>query len=238
MPSFQLFEINENFSLEKMQNEDILNKAKTNEDDPQTLKTFLESAKKHYKNLSFEKINQRSAIKMIVDEYMQFQDDQSLWITREKMIIKYNQLLLIGKAEKKIERLLQIYLRDSASSKLLFFTEKQLWQIWKKMRVLANSKNLEIKLHRLILKRTYIDSDKINELNVHANDVSELGIIEDIVRLSDQVKAITIKIKGFYEKNKWFTIRIDKNGSLLIYGNHDSDKIIEFLKLLVESTLK
>lgn len=235
IPSFQLFEINQNYSLDKIKNEDILHKVKTRDDDSQILKKFLESSKKHYKNFSFNETDHKNTFKIKVDEYRQFNDKQSLWITLEKLIIKYNQLLLIGKAEKKIERLLQIYLRDSADSKPVYFTDKQLWKIWKKLNNVIASNNLEIKLHRLILKKSYFESDKIDELNIHAEDVSQIGVIEDFIRKSEQIKAITLKIRGFYDENKWFTIRIDKNGSLLIYGNHPPEIIEKFLKLFIKS---
>lgn len=233
IPSFQLFEIQENYSLGKLKEEDVLRQVKANKDDSQSLKTFIESSKNMYKNLSFEPITQKSVIKMIVDEYTQFQDKQTLWINRERMIIKHNNLLMIGKSERKIERLLQIYLRDSADAKPVIFKDKQLWQIWKSMKLVSN--NLEMNLHRLILKKTYIEADKINELNIHAKDVDDLGFVGDLVKLAEQVRAITVRIKGFYSENKWTTIRLDKNGSILIYGKHNSDIIIEFLKLFVKS---
>lgn len=236
IPSFQLLEINEKYALNNLKDEDVLSKAKVNKDDPQTLKLFVESAKKSYRNLSFEPIQQKSVIKMKVEEYKKFQDKQTLWINHEKLILKYNQLLLVGKAEKKIEHLLQVYLRDIADSKSIIFNEKQLWQVWKKLLSIKNS-GLTLKIHRLILKRTYIEADKINELNIHANDVNELGIITELIKQSEQVKAITIKIKGFYQENKWITIRIDKNGSILIYGKHKPNIILKFLQLLSQAIL-
>jgi hypothetical protein len=235
MPSYQLFEIDENFKITNLQNEDVLNEIKANKDDPQTLKTFINSAKKSYRNLNFKPLKQDSAIQMVVEEYTQFQDKQTLWINREKMIIKQNTLLLIGKTDRKIERIIQIYLRDSANVRPVIFKDKYLWQIWKNLKSYAMNYSLDIKLHRLILKKTYINADKIKEMNIHANDVNELGLISDLLKQTEQVKTITVKIRGFYNLKKWITVRIDKNGSILIYGKHDLEEIIEFLKIIVQS---
>ncbi len=235
MPSYQLFEIDEKYKIANLQNEDILNEVEANKDDPQTLKTFIKSVKKSYRNLNFTPLKQDSAIKMAVEEYNQFQDKQTLWINREKMIIKQNNLLLIGKTDKKIERLFQVYLRDSANLRPVIFKDKYLWQIWKNMKSFAMNSNLDIKLHRLILKKTFIEADKIEEMNIHSNDVNELGLTSELIKQTEKVKTITIKIQGLYNHKKWITVRIDKNGSILIYGRHELDEIFEFLKIFVQS---
>jgi len=230
--SFQLFKINEKFNLKRLQDEDIIKTAKVSKDDPQTLRVLLDSLKKSYRNLSFKPLKYDFSMKMSMDEYVQFQDNQTLWVKREKDIIKHNQFLLVGKAEKKIEKLLMIYLRDIADLTPVVFQRKQLWNMWKNLKKL---KKENVKLHRVILKRTYIDADKINEINIHANDVGELVVIENIVRQAEQVFAITVKVLGYYKENKWVTVRIDKNGSVLVYGKHDANIISEFLDLFVQS---
>jgi len=232
MVSYQLFKINEKFNLKRLQEVDILKTAKVSKDDPQTLKTQLESLKKSYRNLNFKPLKYDYAIKMSMDEHIQFQDNQTLWIKREKDIIKHNQILLVGKADKKIERLLMIYLRDIADLTPIVFQKNYLWTMWKNIKKIKKN---DVKLHRVILKRTFIEADKINEINIHANDVGELGVIEDIVKQAEQVFAITIKVLGYYKENKWVTFRIDKNGSILIYGKHDTRIISEFLDLFVQT---
>ncbi len=232
MASYQLFKINENFNLKKLQEEDIIKTAKVNKDDPQTMKTLLDSLKKSYRNLYFEPLKYDFAIKMSMDEHLQFQDKQTLWIKREKNIIKHNQLLLVGKADRKIEKLIMIYLRDLADLSPIVFQKKQLWVLWKNIKKL---KNADVKLHRVILKKTFLEADKINEINIHANDLGELGVLEDIIKQTEQVFAITVKIIGYYKESKWVTIRIDKNGSILIYGKHDINIISEFLDLFARS---
>ena len=234
MPSYQLFEIKKEFNIEVLQKEDILNQINANQNDPQTLKLFVESAKKAHRNLSFN-LTKKNILKMNFDEYRQFQDKQTLWINLEKLILKHQNLLLVGKTDKKMEKVIQLFLRDLADTKPLFFKDKQLWQIWKGMSTKAAIDNLEMKLHRLIIKNTFIEADKIKELNLHSNDISNLGIVGDIVKQSERIKAITIKIKGFYSDNKWTTVRIDKNGSVLLYGKHEPDIIVKFLDLFIQS---
>ncbi|HEC38171.1 hypothetical protein LCGC14_1022020 [marine sediment metagenome] len=234
MPSFQIYEIKKDFKIEDLKDKDVLNQIDVRDEDPQTLKKFIVSGKKNYRDLSFSPLNNIDAAIMKFDEKINFQDKQSLWVNFEKLIIKQGHLLLIGKTEKKIEKLIQIYLRDIASSKPVIFKDKQLWQIWRKLN--SNSTdNLEFKLHRVILKNTFIDADKISELNIHANNVGSLGIIGDLIKQSERINAMTIKIKGFYSGNRWTTVRIDKSGSMLIYGKHESNIIIEFLDLLIQS---
>ena len=40
MASYQLFKINENFNLKRLQEDDIIKTAKVNKDEPQTMKTL------------------------------------------------------------------------------------------------------------------------------------------------------------------------------------------------------
>lgn len=235
MPSFQLFEVKEQFNIQQLEQEDLLTKVKARNDDSQNLKNFIENSKKKHRNLTFSKDKKGNIIKMNFDEYRQFQDKQTIWINLEKLIIKHNQLLLIGKTGGKIERLVQLYLRDIADSKPIVFNDKQLWQIWKKIVSKAVQEDLETKLHRLIMKNTFIEADKFNELNLHSNDLSNLGIITELVKQAERINAITIKIRGFYADKKWMTIRIDKNGSLLIYGKHNTNIIVKFLELFIQS---
>ena len=136
MVSFQLFKINEKFNLKRLQDEDIIKTAKVSKDDPQTLRVLLDSLKKSYRNLNFKPLKYDFAMKMSMDEYVQFQDNQTLWVKREKDIIKHNQFLLVGKAEKKIEKLLMIYLRDIADLTPVVFQRKQLWNMWKNLKKL------------------------------------------------------------------------------------------------------
>ena len=91
---------------------------------------------------------------------------------------------------------------------------------------------MEAKLHRLIIKRTFIDADKITELNINAPDVGDLGITSELIKQAERIQAITVKIKGFYENNKWVTFKLDKNGSILFYGKHNFDILLEILNLL------
>ena len=164
MPSFQLYEVKEVFKIKDLKDKDVLNQLSVRKEDPQSLKKFIDSGKKSHRNLSFSPLNDSDAAIMRFDEKLNFQDKQHLWVNFEKLIIKHERLLLIGKTDKKIEKLIQVYLRDSANSKPVFFNDKQLWQIWGKFNS-KSSNNLEFKLHRIILKNTFIDADKISELN-------------------------------------------------------------------------
>ena len=134
-----------------------------------------------------------------------------------------------------MEKVVQLFLRDLADTRPLFFKDKQLWQFWKKIYANVATDNLEMILHRLIIKNTYIEADKIKELNIHSNDISSLGVINEMVRQSERIKAITIKIRGFYSENKWTTVRIDKNGSILIYGRHEPGVVMKLLKLFIQA---
>lgn len=234
MPSYQLYEIKEDFNLKILQEKDMLNEVSANKADPQTLKTFIESTKKTHRNLSFN-LKQNNILNMKFDEYKLFQDNQSIWIRLEKLIFKHQHLLLVGKSDKKMEKVIQVFLRDLAGTKPLFFKNKQLWQFWKKIFANATSDNLEMILHRLIIKNTYIEADKIKELNIHSKDINNLGVINELVRQSERIKAITIKIRGFYSDNKWTTVRIDKNGSILIYGKHEPGAVIKLLNLFIQA---
>lgn len=232
MPSFQLFEINEEYSLKNLEKTDILETVKIKKNDPKTLESFLNSAKESYRNLRIQPTQKEYAVKIIMDEHTQFQDKQTLWINREKLIIKHKRFLLIGKAERKIEKILMIYLRDPADLKPVIFSDKYLWNIWKNMKKIQNE---NIKLHRVILKNTFIDADRIKELNIHANDINELSSVENIVKEAERIIVITVKVLGYYPKNKWLTIRIDRNGSFLVYGKHDIEIISKFMNLFTQS---
>ncbi|MHA1130957.1 MAG: hypothetical protein ACTSQQ_09125, partial [Candidatus Helarchaeota archaeon] len=215
---------------------DVLQQTEARNDDPQTVQTLLKSIKKNYRNLEFKPIQNKFAIQMSVDEFTKFNDNQELWINQEKLILKRGKLLLIGKTDKRIERIMGLFLRDIADTKPITFQNKKLWQIWGRLKKIAREKDLEVKLHRLILKKTYFETDDFNELNIHANDVSILGITSSLVNQAEKIMALTIKIHGILER-KWITFRLDKNGSILIYGKHELDTIAQLLDLFVRSVV-
>jgi hypothetical protein len=234
MPSFQLYQVREEFNIKDLEDKNVLSQIEAKDEDPRTLKEFIKSGKKSHRNLIFDPLDEIDAVIMRFDEKLDFQDKQFLWVNSEKLIIKHKNLLLIGKTSKKIEKLIQIYLHDYAKSKPIFFKDKQLWQIWKKL-ISITSNNLEYKLHRIIIKNTYLEAEKVSELNIHAKNVGNLAIIREIVDQAEKINAITIKVNGLYSKNKMITIRIDKNGSILFYGKHETSIIQDFLSIFIKA---
>lgn len=232
MPSFKLFRIDESYDIFNMVKEDILKKIQVNKEDPLTEKKLVESLKKTHRNLSFSSEKKKNIIKMEFDEYIKLRDEQNIWIRLEKHIIKNNQVLLVGKTEKKIEMLFQLYLRKYADSRPIVFSDKHLWQVWLNIKSEAEKRLMESKLHRLIIKRTFINADKITELNINAPDVGDLGITSELIKQAEKIQAITVKIKGLYENSKWVTFKLDKSGSIMFYGKHSFDILLEILNLL------
>ena len=233
MPSYKIYKIDKNLTLDQVKDPELLSKIQANDSDPTTVSKFIESAKKSYKNLSFEPLTKEVLLKIKLEEKIQFQEDQVLWVTREKMIFKIGEYLFIGKYEKKFERLMAIFLRNSVKIKPIEFSNKYLWKIWKFLRKESINSGLQIKLHRVILKNTFLNSDKVKEINIHANDLYELEILESLIEDAERMIAFTYKIKGF-EEGKWLTARIDKKGSFLIYGNHNQNVLLKFFELLVQ----
>lgn len=234
MPSFKLLKIQETFSLEDIYGKNIENVV-PRIDDPQTTKLFLENARKTHKDLHFESIGETDIVKLKFEELNQFNDNQAIWLHREKAMIKFHDYLMIGKSSQKVERIVQLYLRNRVEIKSLRFTKKHLWRLWLSLRRNVREMGLEIYLHRIILINTYLNSDHLKEINLHAMDVSDLRSIKDIIVQAEIIKVITIKVFGLTRDNKVVTIRIDRNGSLMIYGNHKSETFLKVLELLAIS---
>ncbi len=237
MPAYQLYEINSNYKITNLINTKFSKENIIRSSDPETTKIFVESHLDNYRNISFKPTNLANSLKILYKEFLQFSDQQSIWLSYEKSIIRHENLLLIEKANKKLERLIGLYLRDEGGAKSIIFDKKKLWSIWKNLRKQEEKFNIYLKLHRLILKNGFLGADKYSELNVHSNNLEEMGILNEMVKYSEKIKTLTIKIRGFKDddKNKWVTFRIDTSGSVLLYGKHENEILVKFLQLLKSS---
>ena len=94
---------------------------------------------------------------------------------------------------------------------------------------------LEISLHRIILSKTYLNSERVNEINIQAIDIADISSLKGIINQAEIIKVITVKIFGLTKDSKVVTTRIDRNGSLMIYGNHKNETILDLLKYITIS---
>jgi hypothetical protein len=235
MASYQIYVVNDQFNLKSVQNSDILNNVKPEEGDPNTVKLFLDSAKKAHRNLQFESLDGDSSIMMKVEEQVEFTDKQTIWFKREKVITQIGHYLIVGKTEKRFEKVIQLYLRGEAGVKPLEFTTKKLWDTFGTIKKNAEKSGLEIRLYRVILKNTFIESDKISELNIQANNIQDLSAIKEIIKQADKIRVLTVQIRGITkDEKKWFTVRLDHRGSLQLYGTYSPKTLQKVLELIFE----
>ncbi len=228
MPSFQIYSIEDKYKLDKIKDSDVLLNVKTNKSDPQTLKNFLDHSKKHHKNLEFEPLIENSLAKVTFDHEVRLSPKQTAWVSQEKLMIKRSSYLLIGKTEGRVERLISLYLRDIASVKRLVFPDKGLWKFWNNLLKESKKDGYNINLHRIILQKTHTETDEIEELNIHAKDVSTLGMTASLVHNAKRVKVITVRIGGLFENapKEWMTVRIDRRGSFLVYKQPKKNQLL------------
>jgi len=215
-----------------------LSTVKAKESDPKTLKNFLDYSKKRHKNLKFEPLIKNTLSKMTFDNEVQLSPEQSIWISQEKLVIKRSNFLFIGKTKSRIEKLISIYLRNIANVREAEFSDKGLWLFWNSLLKESKQNSYDINLHRIILQKTYTEFDDIEELNIHAKDVSTLEMLSPLVHNAKRIKVITIRIRGLFKDapKKWITIRIDRKGSFLIYKQPEKNQVlIELLDFLIKS---
>jgi hypothetical protein len=236
MASYQLFTIRENTSLDTFFQSSVLENTKTDDDDPRTLKTFVDYSKNHHRNIVFTTIKRDMITKLNLEQKM-FLDsnDQEVWLDQEKLIIRVTNHLLIGKTRNKFEKLLGYYLRDKAEAAPAEFSNKFLWQLWNSLSRNSTNLGLKLRLHRVIMYKTLFESDNIKEINLQANNISDLLIIKDLVKHAEKINVITIKIQGLFENSKWITIRIDRKGSFLVYGKHPPEILLDVFRFILDS---
>ena len=89
IPSFKLFKIQDSYSIENIKESNIIENIELKPDDSKTTRIFLESAKRLHRDLYFENSGIKDTLKFKFEELFQFNNDQTVWIQKEKIITRF-----------------------------------------------------------------------------------------------------------------------------------------------------
>ncbi len=203
--------------LEVLSN-DFLNADLLKESDPEKMKLKLNHIQKDHKNFTIQSTDWKKCINVKFEINPHLQNNPDVWIPQKINLIKEKNYFLVGKTSTGLHDMIALYLRRKGTLKKVSFINKTLWKLFQKIKTYSSEKISEIILHRIILKNSFIESSKINELNIQTKNVEDVDGLGDMINICSEIKAITIRFYFFDDKSH-ITIRIDKSGHVLIYGN-------------------
>ena len=232
MPSYKIYKISSSSRILEDIPEDWATNVKIPTGSSENIRRKINLIAKNTKNgaISQEKTMLNGERLVISYQHRLIFGKQDVWISESLDILRKDDLLLIQKTVSKSDFLIEKQLSESLVQ--IIFKEKQLLKLWRKMKKQANQNGHSIKLHRIIINKTFLNADEIKELNIHAKDVSEIDIFGELTKLAGKIRVITVKIGGIAKDNKPFTVRIGQN-SIQIYGNHTPESILKFVNYLI-----
>lgn len=240
MPSYKIYQINKIIDLKNQFSTGWINKVKPIKGDIEVLNQKINNTKKVIKDETI-KNNEKLAKNAYTIDYMynyQVDKAQKVWISDFINIISTNSYLFVSKGKSRLRLLIQTHLESKISLLDVNFNPKKLRQLWNKIKKLLNIDNHDVSIHRLILEKSFIDADNLKEINISANNVENLGIFSSLLKNSERIRVITIKIKWNPEEEvrlKNMVIRINSSGSFLIYGDHPKQSIDKFFEYFTKS---
>ncbi len=229
MPSYKLYRIKPDFNIKTYISNNWIEDAVLPKGLSENIKRKFNQIKK---NIQKSSVSQDDSLKLgykakLNCEHKLVFGSQEIWIPKSIEIIKNEDLLLIQKLSSNINMVIERSLDINIVP--ISFPEKDLLGLWRKLKKSVENDGKHISLHRLIIEKTFLESDEINELNISTSDVSQLGYFKDLTSNAKKIKVITIRIKGLAESKKVFTVRIARN-QMQIYGTHPTSTIIKFLE--------
>ena len=226
MTSYKLYNIKPDFKIESYFSNNWKDDLQLPKGTSENIRRKFDEVQKDIKNTLLNKTREKVVLKC--DYRLNF-GTQEVWVPKSIDIIKYDNLILIQKLSSQIEMVIEKTLGNNIIP--YTFMGKDLLKLWYKLKKATEENSKQLFLHRLILSKTFLEADEIDELNICSKDVSKLDYFKTLTKSAKKIKVITIRLKGLTEMNKIFTVRIAQN-QLQIYGNHLTKTIIEFLKYL------
>ena len=171
---------------------------------------------------------------------MELPGNNKIWVPQEIYMLQASKHLFISRGAGDMRFAVQKYLDNTIRIFTKDFSPKRLITVYNKLKRNGKLSGYDIFLHRIILRRTYLNGNFIKELNLSTAYVDEMSNFNELINNSEKIYVITFKIKwNLVDENgkkfKDLTARIDTTGNLLIYGVHSNKLIDRFLELLIKS---
>lgn len=242
MPSYKIYRISESFDLKNLFSSMWLRDVKPLRGDLESVNQRIDGLKKNIKSPNIL-ANENLADNAYTIKYqynMQLPGETKVWVPEDINLIQKDILLYISRGQGEIRYLVEKYLNINIDILPKDFKPKKLIKIWNNIRKQCLKEGYDIKLHRLILYKVYLEGDFIKELNLSTNDVQNLGYFNQLIQDSEQIRVITFRIRWNIadsegNRMKDLTARLDSSGNLLIYGNHSKESINKLLIILSNS---
>lgn len=236
MPSYQIVKISKtgsNLNIDDLiQTNKIfskLNSSLTSE----SLKLKLQHVKKNHRNLVIKKSDWEKCKILEYENNPNLPNYPDVWISQKLNLLLFNPFFFIGKSSSYLDEMIAKYISLNGKAEKILLNRKKLWTFYKRLRPESIKKCIKIEIHRIILRNTFLDSSKINELNIQAKNVADVDQINELIKESQEIKAITLRF--YFNQKDYITIRIDKSANVLIYGNPSTELIENILNSFTTS---
>lgn len=234
--------------------EDILNRIFTGFTDWTELKTyFTNKGQESQENLveilsdRVDKINfSNPTLKVGQDTKINFNTSISIPGALERVWAKSNDCriyfaipnyLILQQPSDVFERLLRLRLTQLANKKPESpFAKIKIKKMYNTIENVLNSRKYQFKLIRTILERSYFEGIYFDEINFKQKDISLDLLTEFSQNENTRWKAITLRLEKVInpKETEKFTLRIDRYGKGLLYGEHQVDRAQEIAEIFTE----
>jgi len=233
MTSYQIYEVDKSINIEQELKGDFVSGIEPIENESELAKEKIANLKNVLKSPRLKKSNEEDSNKYILNYNfnLRLPGEQHIWIPQEISLYRgTSNVILISKSQGNIRYLIEKHFQKKIKFQPYTFTSKQLLSFWNSFKKYFNKEGHSSVLQRFILENTYLESSLVKELNVKAKDVEDVGLFNDLIKNAKKIKAITLQIKWNLsdedgKRVKPMTVRISIAGSVLIYGNHPSQRI-------------
>ncbi|MFX1384747.1 MAG: hypothetical protein ACFFBP_20160 [Promethearchaeota archaeon] len=225
MPSYKMFRIHDSKKLNSFLSNNWMNSLKTPSGLSESVRRKFNQIKSNIKES--ELISNENGKKYIMKcKYKMEFETSEIWISISLEMIINRDLIIIQQQQTGINFLIETSLYDILIP--ISFPNKDLYNLWTFFRQKMDTEGKSIHLHRLIIENVNFYKDKISEMNISSNDISEIESFNDLIEDSQKIKVITLKLSGLTKKKKNFTVRIAQN-QFQIYGTHSIDTVSKFI---------
>jgi len=239
MPSYKIYVIKKKPDFKNLFSSNWLDHVKPLRGDLEATSQKIESLKENYETIEIIN-NEKLADEAYTLKYrfnMQLPGETMVWIPEDLKIIYRDNFLYISRGQGNIRFLIEKYLSANLDILPKDFKKKGLINIWKNLEKQSNEIGFNVKLHRLILHKVFLEGDFLNEMNLSTNNIQNIGYFKQLIQDSEEIRAITFKIRwnALSSENeilKDITSRLDSSGNLLVYGNHLKESINRLLLTL------
>ena len=242
MPSYKIYRISESFDLKSLFSSKWLEDIKPIRGELEAVNQKIDGLKKNLKSTTMV-TNKNLADNAYTIKYqynMQLPGKTQVWVPEDINLIQKDILLYISRGQGGIRYLAEKHLNNNIDIIPKDFKPKKLIKIWKNLRNHCLKEGYDIKLHRMILYKVYLEGELIKELNLSTDDLHNLGYFNQLIQDSEHIRVITFRIRWNIadsegNRMKDLTARLDSSGNLLIYGNHSKESINKLLIILSNS---